>query len=167
VSNLIPLVSSAHGNVVLILICVFGGSIMDLNVIQLAHAASDLLAPAMPYLMPIAAEAGKEVVKRTVGTITDATFRRAEELWEKISPRIQAKPAAMEAATDLAKMPEDTDARVAFSFQMRKLLAADDDLARDVANLLIDSGVHVTASGDRSVAANTVADSIIMTGDQK
>lgn len=140
---------------------------MDPTAIQLAHTASDLLAPAMPYLMPIAAEAGKEVVKRTAGKIADAAFRRAEALWQKISPRIQAKPAALEAATDLARMPEDTDAQAAFSLQLRKLLAEDDNFARDIANFLIDSSVHVTASGDRSVAANTVTDSIIVTGDQK
>ncbi len=140
---------------------------MDSTVIQLAHAAKDLLVPTLPYLIPVAAEAGKEVVKSAAGRITDATFQRAEMLWNRLLPRLQDKPAAFEAAQDLARMPEDSDAQAAFSLQVRKLLAEDSDLARDVANLLIDSSVHITASGERSVAANTVKDSIIVTGDQK
>ncbi len=140
---------------------------MDFSLVQLAHAAKDLLAPALPYLMPVAAEAGKDAVKSAAGRITDATLRRAETLWKRLWPQLRDKPVALEAADDLARMPDDTDAQAAFSLQLRKLLAADSDLARDVANLLIDSSVHVTASGERSVAANTVTDSIIGTGDRK
>jgi len=140
---------------------------MDLSLIQLAHNATDLLAPALPYFVPVAAEAGKEVVKSAASRISEATFRRAEALWQKLWPQAQDKPAMLQAAKDLAEMSEDEDAKAAFRLQLRKLLAADDALARDVANLLVDSSVHVTASGERSVAANTVTDSIITTGDQK
>jgi|GEM_PF-4400296 len=140
---------------------------MDLSLIQLAHAATYLLAPALPHLLPAAAEAGKGVVKSTAARITDATFRRAEALWKRLWPGVQDNSAALEAARDLAGMPEDADAQGAFSLQLRKLLAADNSLARDVANILVDSSVHITASGERSVAANTVRDSIINTGDQK
>lgn len=139
---------------------------MDTNVIQLAHAAKDLLAPALSYLIPVAGEAGKGVVKNAAGRITDVALRQAETLWKRLLPQIQEKPAALEAAQDLAKMPQDTDAQAAFSLQLRKLLTVDSELARDVAHLLIDSSVHIIASGDRSVAANTVKDSIIVTGDR-
>jgi hypothetical protein len=140
---------------------------MELSLIQLAHAATDALAPAMPLLMPIAAVAGKEVVKSTATKITDATLQRAKTLWKKLWPEVQNKSAALEAAKNLAEMPEDDDAKAAFRFQLRKIFAADDVLAHDVTNLLVNSSVQVTASGERSVAAHTVTDSIITTGDQK
>ena len=139
---------------------------MDGTIIQLAHAATDLLTPALPYLIPAAVEAGKGVVKSAASRITDTALQQAEALWKRLLPQIQDKPAALGAAQDLANMPQDTDAQAAFSLQLRKLLAEDSNLAREVANLLIDSSVHITASGERSVAANTVKDSIIVTGDQ-
>ena len=80
---------------------------------------------------------------------------------------MQNKSVALEAAKNLTEMPEDNDARAAFRFQLRKILAADDVLAHDVASLLANSSVQVTASGERRVAAHTVTDSLITTGDQK
>lgn len=140
---------------------------MDPNIIQLAHDARDLLAPALPYLIPAAAGAGKAALKRTGEKISDVTWDKAEALWSKLWPKIESKPSALEAAHDLANMPNDSDAQGAFSLQLKKLLAEDEQLARDVAQIFVDSSVHVTASGERSVAANQVTNSVIVTGDRK
>jgi hypothetical protein len=140
---------------------------MDLNLTQLAYDAKDALAPALPYLLPVAAEAGKEVVKSTAVKISEGALNRAQALWRKLWPQLQNKPAAVETARNLAKMPLDDDAQGAFSLQLKKLFAEDGDLAHDVAKMLVDSSVHVAASGERSVAANTVTNSIIVTGDRK
>ena len=140
---------------------------IDLSIVQLAHEARDLLAPVLPYLLPAAAGAGQAALKRTGEKISDVTWNKAEALWSKLWPKIESKPSALEAAHDLANMPNDSDAQGAFSLQLRKLLVEDEQLARDVAEIFVDSRVHVTASGERSVAANNVTNSVIVTGDRK
>jgi len=49
---------------------------------------------------------------------------------------VEHKEAAREAAGDLAATPDDGDARAAFRLQVRKLLAADPELAEELARLL-------------------------------
>ena len=86
-------------------------------------------------------------------------------MWNKLWPKIENKPAALEAAEDLARMPDDTDAQGAFSLQLKKMFAEDQELARGVAEFFVDSSIHIRASGERSVAANNVSNSIVNTGD--
>jgi hypothetical protein len=140
---------------------------MDPNLSQLAHEAKDLLAPMLPYLLPAAAGAGKAALKRTGEKISEVTWKKAEALWDKLRPKIENRPAALEAAQDLANTPDDSDAQGAFSLQLKKLFADDADLAETVAQFFVDSSTHITASGERSVAANNVTNSVIVTGDRK
>jgi hypothetical protein len=138
---------------------------MDVAIAELAHQARDLLTPFLPYLLPAATGVGKAALKKAGERIGDATWNKAEALWNKVWPKIQERPAALESAQDLAAAPNDNDAQAAFFLQLRKMLAEDDDLTKAVARLFVDSSGHVTASGERSVAANSVTNSVIVTGD--
>ena len=140
---------------------------MDANITQLAHETKDLLAPVLPYLLPAAAQAGKAALKKTGEKISELTWNKAEKVWNKLWPKFENKPAALEAAEDLARMPDDNDAQGAFSLQLKKIFAEDQELARGVAEFFVDSSIQITASGERSVAANNVSNSIINTGDHE
>jgi len=139
---------------------------MDPNISQLAHEAKDLLAPVLPYLIPAAAGAGEAALKRTGEKLSDVTWKKAEALWNKLWPKIESRPAALEAAQDLASTPDDGDAQGAFSLQLKKLFAEDAELAKAVAQSFGDSSINISASGERSVAAYRVTNSVINTGDR-
>ena len=82
---------------------------------------------------------------------------------------METKPAAQEAVQDVAKAPEDADAQAVLRLQLKKLLAEDEALAREVAQLWEEAraaGVVIIAAGQRSVAALSIEGSTIITGDQ-
>jgi hypothetical protein len=84
---------------------------------------------------------------------------------------VEEKPAAQEAAEEVAARPDDDDALAALRLQLRKLLEEDQQLASDLTRIWEEAQaanvVHVTASGERSVAVGgDVSGSTIITGDQ-
>ena len=99
---------------------------VDLNV--LVPGLTSFLAPLMPYL----ATAGQKVAEG-VGT---ATWEKAQEIWGKLHPKVTAKPAAQEAAQDLATQPNNEAFKTVFSVQLEKLLRDDATLANELQALL-------------------------------
>ena len=83
---------------------------------------------------------------------------------------MEAKPAAREAVQDTAAAPNHEDIQAAFRLQLRKLLAEDDVLAREIERLwqeVQQAGGTVIAAGERSMAiGRDVTSSTIITGDQ-
>src|SRR6185369_2133916 len=117
----------------------------------LASSVTTALVPLLPYLL----KAGEKAAEETGKTVAGQGWEWAKSLWTKLKPKVEAKPAALEAAQDVAESPEDEDAQVAFRRQLRKLLTEDQSLAEEVSRWLDQSkaaGNTVTASGERSVA---------------
>ncbi|HVR99581.1 MAG TPA: hypothetical protein VMW27_23355 [Thermoanaerobaculia bacterium] len=98
----------------------------------LADALITFLGPAMPYLM----SGGKELVEEAGKTMSEEAVGILKQLWSKLRPKVEARPAAAEAVQDAAKAPEDADAQAALRLQLRKILEADSSLAAEVAKLL-------------------------------
>jgi hypothetical protein len=137
---------------------------MDIG--TLTQAVTTTLIPLLPYLF----KAGEKAAEETGKQIAGGAWNSAKELWTKLRPKVEAKPAALEAAQDVATTPEDSDARAALRLQLKKLLIEDEALAREVTAWWEEAkaaGVTVSASGERSVAiGGDVSDSSIVTGDQ-
>ncbi|HKQ06841.1 MAG TPA: hypothetical protein VJ464_17030 [Blastocatellia bacterium] len=134
-----------------------------------ATIASDVvtyLVPALPALYTLGGEAAKEVTKK----ISGEAFEYAKSLWAKLRPKAEATPALQEAISDVATTPEDEDAQAALRLQLKKLLANDNELARELDGILQNAknaGVTVIVSGDRSVGiGGNVSGGTIITGDQ-
>lgn len=130
-------------------------------------ALTAFLAPFLPTLV----KAGEKVVAKAADAASDEAFKYAKALWERLKPGVEAKPAAQEAADEVAARPDDEDALAALRLQLRKLLEADAQLEGDVAAIWRQAEaanvVQVTASGERSVAVGgDVTGSTIVTGDQ-
>ncbi len=132
----------------------------------LAQQPVGFLAPFLPYLLKAGEEAAGEAGKK----FGAEAWERAKALWAKLRPQVEARPAAQEAAQDVAANPQNEGAQAALRWQLEKLLSADRALAAEVARLWGEAqaaGVTVTASGDRSVAiGGSVGGSTIITGDQ-
>jgi len=136
---------------------------------QLAAQLVQFLAPFLPYLLKGVKLAGQEAAKKLGEKAGEQSLDHAKALWEKLRPKVEAKPAALEAVQDAAERPDDEDALAALRLQLKKLLAEDQPLAQELARLLQQAqagGRTVTASGNRSVAiGGNVTGSVIVTGD--
>lgn len=136
---------------------------MDIG--ALASSVTTALVPLLPYLL----KAGEKAAEETGTKVADQSLEWAKSLWSKLKPKVDAKPAALEAAQDVAQTPDDEDAQAALRVQVKKLLAEDQSLAEEVRRWLEQgkaAGITVTASGDRSVAiGGDVKGSTIVTGD--
>ena len=136
---------------------------------QLPAQLVQLLAPFLPYLVKGLKLAGQEAARKLGEQASEQGFEQAQALWDRLRPKMEARPAALEAAQDAAAHPDDEDALAALRLQLKKLLAEDQALAQELARLWNEaqaSGVTVIASGSRSVAiGGNVSGSVIVTGD--
>ncbi len=107
---------------------------MDIS--EIAAAVTGCLAPALPYLVK-AGEKGAETIGERLGS---GTWETAKALWRLLNPIIEANPVVAAAARDMAEEPDDTDAQAALRFQLKKLLAADEQLAAALQQLVEGAG---------------------------
>jgi hypothetical protein len=127
-------------------------------------ALAAFLAPLLPALL----RGTENLVEEAVQGVGHKAWEFATRLWHRFSPRVQEKPAALEAAEDVVGQPDDARARAAFELQLEKLLRADADLARDIERLWTEGqreGI-VAAVGERSVAVGGNVTGTIVTGDE-
>lgn len=131
---------------------------MDISVL------SSFLAPFLPYLLQTGQDLGEEAVRKLGAEASGFASR----IWARLRAKVEEKPAAQEAAADVAAAVEDPRALGALELQLEKLLAADAELAADIAVLLAEAEkAGVVATGERSVAiGGSVTTSTIVTGDQ-
>ena len=133
-------------------------------VAPLAGQLVQVLTPFLPFLVKAGERIGPQVEQKGM--------ELASTLWTRLSSQLEKRPAAQEAAADLAKAPSDEDAQAALRVQLRKLLAEDPALQKEIEALLKDardsgSITTVNVSGDRSVGiGRDVSGSTIITGDQ-
>ena len=127
-------------------------------------AVGALLAPALPYLL----RSADHVASQAAAAIGDKSWEYARHLWQKLGPRLSERPAAQEAAEEVAAAPGDEDARQVLAYQLRKLLERDGALAVEVEELMAEAAQHVELRvvGDRNVTiAGRVDRSTIISGD--
>jgi hypothetical protein len=129
-------------------------------------ALTAFLAPFLPYLI----QAGQKAASEAADALGEAAWPHAQALWARIRGKVEEKPAAREAADDVAKAPEDERARGALELQIEKLLAHDAALAQDVERLWgqAQAAGVVIASGDRAIAiGGSATGNVFVTGDVK
>ncbi|AUG76749.1 hypothetical protein CFP65_1878 [Kitasatospora sp. MMS16-BH015] len=129
--------------------------------------ATTLSAEVVPYLTAAAAAYGTAVLDRVEETAADATVSLGQRLLGRLLHRTESRPAVEAAVTELAEDPSDTDSQAALRVELRRLLRTDPALAEELTALLAQAApnVTVTASGTRSVAAQTISGTV-NTGDR-
>jgi len=137
-------------------------------VAALAGQLVQILSPFLPALLKV----GEGLGTRASQQLEDTGWDLAAKLWGRLGAKVDARPSAKEAATDVAAQPADVDAQGALRVQLRKLLVDEPRLQQELEALLAASQgsvttTTVTASGERSVAiGRDVHGSTITTGDQ-
>ncbi len=119
---------------------------MDLSV--LSQNIVIFLAPFLPYLVKSGEQAIEEIGKQ----FGIDTWKQAKALWGKLHPKVNARPIAQGSVQELAKSPDDEDARTILRDQLKKLLTEDDVFAQEIAQLMKSQVVqHILAERGSSV----------------
>jgi len=68
---------------------------------------------------------GVNAVAQEIGkSVAPELLEHAKRLWAKLRPHVESKPAALEAATDLAERPDDVRARASLELQLESSSAS-------------------------------------------
>lgn len=122
-----------------------------------------LAAQVTPYMSAAAAAYGGAVLAKVRDDAADATVGLGRRLLRRIfGTRKDTDPLPVPLEEVLAN-PDDEDAVAVLRLAVRKILAADDQLRADVANMLSSAGLTISAPGDRAIAAQHIG--IAVTGD--
>lgn len=93
------------------------------------------LTPFLPYLLKLGQGAAETATETAANKFGDAAWKKAQSVWAILSPKVETKASAQEAATDVANDPEDADAQAALRNQLKKLLANNEALASKLATI--------------------------------
>lgn len=123
-----------------------------------------LAASALPYIAAAVHTYGAGVMQRLQEAAADATVGAGGRILQLLLSR--HRPEIEGAVVDLADDTADEDRIAALRLQVRKVLAADPELAAAVAEEVgaATGSTAITASGQRSVAAHTISGTVV-TGD--
>ncbi len=102
----------------------------------LLAALTTMLAQALPHLTAAGGRAAGKAVEEIGKEAGVGAVAKAKEIWERLRGKVESKPAAAEAAEDVARMPDSADAHGALRLQLSKILAADEELAAEIGQLV-------------------------------
>ncbi|WP_433384227.1 hypothetical protein ACQPZX_23430 [Actinoplanes sp. CA-142083] len=132
---------------------------MDIDVAQTANAVLPYVTGAITAYGATTLDKVREAV---VDKAADGTVGLGHRILNRILRRDESRPLIEDAVGNVAAGEEGSD--TALKLQIRRALAADPELARDIAGMLSTGGVTIIASGERSVATHTNY-GVISTGD--
>jgi hypothetical protein len=108
-----------------------------------------------PYVTAAVGAYGTAVLTRATDASADATVSLGQRILQRIRGT-QQDPAELDrldrAVAEAAEAPEDEDFQAMLRVQIKRALLANAELTADIARLLSQSPVSLTASGDGSVA---------------
>jgi hypothetical protein len=94
------------------------------------------ISPFLPFLLKLGGKALEKATESASGKFGEAAFKKAEAVWAKLSPKVEATETAKAAAIDVATNPEDEDMQGALRVQLKKLLAQDEELMKAIEQIL-------------------------------
>jgi len=79
-----------------------------LDIGQIAEAVAATLAPVLPYLVKAGGKAGEAAAGELGKAAGGGVSEKLKQLWDRMRPQVEARPAAAETAADLAGAPSPT-----------------------------------------------------------
>ena len=125
-----------------------------MDVTSLANEAMGYMAPVLPFLLATGKTLRDKAIEKIGQNFGEEGFKFGKSLWEKLGAKVEAQPAALEAAKDLAAQPEDADNQAAFRKELKKILSGDESLTTEIKQMLDEAkaaGINLIQSGDRNV----------------
>jgi hypothetical protein len=102
------------------------------------------LSPFLPSLLKLGGKAVEQASESASENLGGAAFSKAQVVWEKLRPQIEASVGVKEAVADAANHPEDEDFQAALRVQLKKLLAGNEELLKSVEQILHEDVNDVT-----------------------
>lgn len=130
----------------------------------MSEEVAALAAQVVPYASAAAAAYGGAVLAKVRDDAADATVGLGRRLLQRIFGTREQGESLPEPVADVVADPADEDAVGALRLAVRKALAADSGLQGKVRDMLAQTGVSITASGKRSIAAQEIS-GVAVTGD--
>lgn len=123
--------------------------------------------PGWPYVSAAIGAYGSAVLTKAQDVAADETVSLGRRLLQRIWQRPESQAALGSAVSDRVQAPDGDDSLAALRLQIKKALAADPALAKELADMLGPAAASMTVSavGERAVAAGTNT-GIIQTGDK-
>lgn len=90
------------------------------------------LAPCLPFLLNV----GNKAAEGASQKLGEDVWSKAKNIWGKLQPKVEVKPATLEAAKDVASNPEDEDFQTALRVQLKKLLEQDESLVNEILQIM-------------------------------
>lgn len=123
---------------------------MSAEIVQLVEQAG-------PYLASAVGAYGTAVLTRAEDAAAGATANLGRRILQAVLHRRPGQAAELERAVDdAAADSEDADAAAALRQQLKRALREDPELRAALAGLLPTGTINITASGERSIAANNI-----------
>ena len=123
-----------------------------------------LISEVSPYVTAAVGAYGGAVLAKANDQAADATVGLGRRILQRIFGT-RAVGDVPQPVSDLAADPYDPDLQAALRVALRRMLAADAELAGDLRGMLAETAaVTVTASGERSIAAQSIT-GVASTGD--
>jgi hypothetical protein len=111
-----------------------------MDIPALAASLTAVLAPALPYLL----KGGEKMIEGAIQKIGSDAWDNAKGIWQHLRPGVEQKPAALEAAQDLATSPENAKLQTVLEVQIEKILDQDENLAAELRRLLEQTGQSIS-----------------------
>ncbi|MGE4096293.1 MAG: hypothetical protein AB7G75_36295 [Candidatus Binatia bacterium] len=136
-----------------------------MDIAALTQELSAFLTPFLPHLLKIGEKASEEAGKKLGADAWD----KAKALWARLRLKMDAKSAAQDAVQKAVARPQDERVTAALELQVEDIFREDVVFATEIARLWEEAkavGATIIAAGERSVAAQKIEGSTIITGDQ-
>ncbi|MEO3785247.1 hypothetical protein ABGB12_18095 [Actinocorallia sp. B10E7] len=124
----------------------------------------DLVAGLEPFVLSAVTAYGGAVLARGQEMAADATIGVGRGVLQRIFGVREEGEELPESLADLAEDPEDEERRAALRLKIRKMLAADAELAQEIQKMLPAAVGGRDSAGTRSVVAQTIS-GVVVTGD--
>jgi hypothetical protein len=102
---------------------------------DLAQLAAQLVAAFGPFT-PFLVRAGERAAEEAGGRLGADAWEGAKRTWGRLRPAVDGDRRVSEAVLELSAAPDDPDLQGQLRYQLRRLLAQDDELASELARLL-------------------------------
>jgi len=117
----------------------------------------------MPYITAAIGAYGAAVWTKTQDVAADETVSLGRRLLQRLARREESRPRLEAAVADVAESPDDEDFTAALRAQIKKALAADAQLAGDIAAMLNASPI-VAGPGSQIISGSHIGGDAIQIG---
>ncbi|GEM_PF-593089 len=137
---------------------------------EITQQIADLLIHYLHFLLIPTAVAGKDAAMKAMGErFVEAGWNKAAQIWTRFLPEVERKPEVAQALQEVAKTPDDPDARAVLSWQLKKVMVdmpqeSIDEIRSIIAENVTDIRIATASNGSVAIGGNASGNIINIVG---